>query len=335
MAYTIFTDPHLGTARTAHTSRSSSEALRLRLFKEADKLASLENPICCGDLFDKSNNNEETILHGFKVASNCKYVLAGNHDEDNVVGRVTSLRAIQSMGVTSIVSSDNLAKPYFFADGKLVFVPHHISQALFEEAIGAAFDNAIPGSVLFLHCNYDFYINNSDATLNLPATLAEKLLEKFNFIFIGHEHGSKEDFDGRVCIVGNTFPTSFSDISTKSCVVLSDDLTSYERKITFDAEVGFLTLNIDDAIDENKIKAASFIEVVGKVASPTEFIKLQSKLWDINSEIYCIRNNTSVATEVAAPVIDKSGFVSLEERLHTDIPEKYKNFMTKLLNEVV
>ena len=118
-------------------------------------------------------------------------------------------------------------------------------------------------------------------------------------------------------------------------MVLSDDLTSYERKITFDADVSFLTLNIDDSLDEGKVKAASFIEVVGKVASPTEFIKLQSKLWDINSEIYCIRNNTSVATEVAVPVIDKSGFVSLEERLHTDIPEKYKSFMTKLLNEVV
>ena len=95
--YTLFTDPHLGTRRAAHTTRDSSKKLTLALFKQAwDIIEDAENPVCLGDLFDRSQNSEDVLVQGYEIASNCRWVLAGNHDESDRADTVTSLRALSS-----------------------------------------------------------------------------------------------------------------------------------------------------------------------------------------------------------------------------------------------
>lgn len=335
MTYAIFTDPHIGTSRAAHTSRSSSEKLKKRLFDEAYKIASLPNSICVGDLFDSSKNNEEAMLQGFKVASKCKYLLAGNHDEDNVTGRTTTLRALKAIGVESIVASPSLSEPYYFNDGGLYFVPHHISQKLFNEAIEQAFDSVDGKAVLFIHCNYNCEFTDSDATLNISEAQVEKLLTKFSFIFMGHEHGHKILHDGKLVVVGNTFPTSYSDISSKYYVELEEDFSSYRVVKTFDVDTGLLILDINKEVNEQAVKNASFIEVIGLTKSSSDFVKFQDYLWSINDEIYAIRNKTVNEVEIqVTKKVEASSKLSLEDSLLSDTPELLKPLLIKLLAEV-
>lgn len=334
MTYTIFTDPHLGTSRSAHTSRSSSELLRKRLYSEAMKLASLENSICVGDLFDSSTNNEETLLQGFNVANLCKYVLAGNHDEDNIVNRVTTLRAIQSLGVKSVVASPDLSHPSCHIDGGLAFVPHQLSQSLFLDSLDMVMRRAPQGSVLFLHCNYSFEMNNqSTATLNLPEDIAKQLLSKFNYIFLGHEHGQKEHLDGRVVIVGNTFPTSFSDISSKRYVELSKNLEVVKSVPTFEVETGLLSINVNSLPKVSDVQAASFVDVTGQLDNSADFVKMQNHLWSINPELYAIRNST-VSKSVQAVKVENKSTLSIEERIHKELPDNLKPFLSIIMKEI-
>ncbi len=334
MTYTIFTDPHLGTSRSAHTSRSSSELLRKRLYSEAMKLASLTNPICVGDLFDSSTNNEETLLQGFNVANLCKYVLAGNHDEDNIVNRVTTLRAIQSLGVKSVVASPDLSRPSCHIDGGLAFVPHQLSQSLFLDSLEMAMNRASKGSVLFLHCNYSFEMNNqSTATLNLPEDIAKQLLSKFNYIFLGHEHGQKEHLDGRVVIVGNTFPTSFSDISSKRYIELSKNLEVVKSIPTFEVESGLLTVNVNSIPNVSDVMQASFIDVTGQLDNSADFVKMQNHLWSINPQLYAIRNST-VSKMVQSVKVENTSTLSIEERIHKELPDNLKPFLNIIMQEI-
>jgi DNA repair exonuclease SbcCD nuclease subunit len=191
--YTLFTDPHLGTRRAAHTTRESSKRLTLALFKQAwDVIEDAEKPICLGDLFDRAFNDESILVQGYEIASNCMWTLAGNHDETNREGTITSLRALQEMGCP-VISSPSMSSPYFFADGPMYFVPHHASQELFEQAMREAAEHAAReragrASVLMLHCNYDQPFATEDDTLNLSPAVAQKLLESFDYIFLGHEH---------------------------------------------------------------------------------------------------------------------------------------------------
>ncbi len=334
MTYTIFTDPHLGTSRSAHTSRSSSELLRKRLYSEAMKLASLTNPICVGDLFDSSTNNEETLLQGFNVANLCKYVLAGNHDEDNIVNRVTTLRAIKSLGVKSIVASTDLSQPSCHIDGGLAFVPHQLSQSLFLDSLDMVMRRAPHGSVLFLHCNYSFEMNNqSTATLNLPEDIAKQLLSKFNYIFLGHEHGQKEHLDGRVVIVGNTFPTSFSDISSKRYIELSKNLEVVKSIPTFEVESGLLTVNVNSIPNVSDVMQASFIDVTGQLDNSADFVKMQNHLWSINPQLYAIRNST-VSKTVQSVKVENTSTLSIEERIQKELPDNLKPFLNIIMQEI-
>ena len=95
MKITLFTDPHLGTERQAHTTRASAKALQQALYQKAMlvvKSSSLPK-FCLGDLLDKANNPEATVLQAYNVGIECDSVLSGNHDETNREGVVTTLGA--------------------------------------------------------------------------------------------------------------------------------------------------------------------------------------------------------------------------------------------------
>lgn len=264
---TIFTDPHLGTERAAHTTRSSSEELRMSLYYQAMSIVNTaEHPVfCAGDLFDKAQNKESTLVQGFNVASKCWMTLSGNHDELNRAGVVTSLQALKDMGVP-ICSAPDLSAPYFDHFESIYMVPHHASQELFLQACQQAAEHAAENrdglaSFLFLHCNYDFPMELTDSTLNLPASNAERLLEAFDYIFIGHEHNPSKHLEDRVVILGNCHPTSFSDISDKFIYHLDLETAELEQELVWQKDVQFLELKLGQDIPD--LSGVQFVQVVG------------------------------------------------------------------------
>ena len=45
-------------------------------------------------------------------------------------------------------------------------------------------------------------------------------------MLLGHEHVAREDFDGRLQVIGSHFPTSFSDLSDKRHLIFDTDTGS-------------------------------------------------------------------------------------------------------------
>ena len=96
MTWNIFSDPHLGVGRQAHTTAESSKRLDKAIFAAAMQAKSEEHPnFIAGDLFDKTFNSERVICQGIAVAAGNTVTLAGNHDETNREGTICSLEVVQ------------------------------------------------------------------------------------------------------------------------------------------------------------------------------------------------------------------------------------------------
>ena len=215
-------DYHLGVNRVAHTTPQSRLMLRQTIYQQAISVLEGENVtnIHLGDLFDKFNNNEEVIRQGAEVARKCAFVMAGNHDMSNRETAKGSFELLHSLGGFNTVTGTLVTYP--MENTTVVFEPHCLTQEEFVVKLGRWVndtENKLRESkrtkFLLLHCNYDSKFPQKDSTLVLERDMAEKLLEVFEYVLIGHEHNSRTDFDGRVVCVGNIFPTSFGDISDK------------------------------------------------------------------------------------------------------------------------
>lgn len=317
--YTLFTDPHLGTRRSAHTTRDSSKRLTQALFDQALRVVSNPHPICLGDLFDRAFNDEATLVQGYRIADRCELTLAGNHDETNRDGSVPSLRALGQMGCM-IVATPGLTDPYFFEylDGIFV-VPHHASQEVFETAMFHAAEQAIhsragKASVLMLHCNYDApdFMDVQDDTLNLSAEVAERLLNAFDLILIGHEHRPAKYLEDRVVILGNTHPTSFSDISDKFSYTLSigdDHVTLVEHPIWL-KDIGYREIRFGEKLPN--LDGVQFVSVIGmaeaeQAVAASDFVQ---EVWAAGKDLLAVRNAVVIgkafgeAEEADAPAIE-------------------------------
>ena len=328
----LFTDPHLGTARKAHTTRESSERLGKALYEQARLCSRFNDAVCLGDLFDRSNNPEHVLVQGMEVARNCAAVLAGNHDETNREGTVSSLRALEAAGF-NVIAATNLSTPYFCHLGyagypEVVVVPHHASQELFEQALDKAADyaSALKGTVLLLHCNYDFGFRCEDDTLNLSAAKAEELLKTFSMILLGHEHQPAEHFDGRLVILGNTHPTSFADISDKYRYKLDfgDGYMRLKRELIWSEAKGYRVVQYGDHAAVADLDGVEFVDVVGGVGADeavalSEFIQ---SIWDQHgSSLYAVRNNVVVGEAIGelASTDEPAAAVDMRSAIQADL----------------
>lgn len=264
---TIFTDPHLGTKRAAHTTRESSARLQEQLYFQAMAIVNTAvHPVLCnGDLFDKAFNPESILVQGYNVASKCWMTTAGNHDLTNREGTVTSLDALKAMGAP-VCAAPNLTDPYFWSEESIYIVPHHASQEVFEQAMREAAHHAVEtrdglASYIFLHCNYQFGLATEDNTLNLTAEMTDVLCEAFDFVFLGHEHNPTTHRDGKVVILGNTHPTSFSDISDKYIYHLELDTAELTPELIWSKANHYLELKVGQAIPD--LAGVHFIDVKG------------------------------------------------------------------------
>lgn len=218
-------DFHIGMTRTAnHTSESSqrreqeSRAVLLHALQTTHDVA-----VCAGDFFDKFSNPETTIIEAMEYADQFDVILSGNHDHSQRADTKSSLDVIASANLErGAVTSE----PFF---GKnLYLVPHCLSQELFMAALDDAQQRAARAEhnvprILVTHCSYDLSFELSTSSLNLTRERAEQLLTAFDYVLLGHEHVAREDFDGRLQVIGSHFPTSFSDLTDKRHLIFDTD----------------------------------------------------------------------------------------------------------------
>jgi len=324
--YNLFSDPHLGTKRAAHTTAESAQRLKDRLYTSAlmasDALHGIN--ICGGDLFDRAYNDETTLLQGYNIAHRCRFVLSGNHDETNRQGAMTSLHALKEMGAP-VVSCPDLSTPHFDHFKEFWMVPHHASQEMFDQALQEAADHASQSSdgnkYLILHCNYNCPFDTEDSTLNLSPEMAEFLLQHFTRIFIGHEHNSKLLFDDRLVIMGNTHPTSFSDVSDKFRWELdpaTDELTPVR---IWEESYAYREIKFGDPIPD--LAGVQFVDVIGAepVDNGVEVAEYVRSIWNAGNTLIAVRNNVEIIDHLASDGIDTSSpaLVNLSQRIHDDL----------------
>ena len=226
MKILIASDFHLGLSRKANFTAESSarreqvsrETLRQVLQTEHDYA------ICVGDFFDKYSNPENTILESVEFFREFDIVLKGNHDSSNRSDTNSSLDLLHGL-----VPSRDRSYGLVNTPGMRVWlVPHCPTQEMFLAQLDetqrlarvAADRNPTHTQLLFLHCNYACDFDLSTSSLNLPRERAAALLETFHWIFLGHEHTPREDFNGRLVVVGSHYPTAFSDLNDKRHLVL-------------------------------------------------------------------------------------------------------------------
>ena len=335
---TIFTDPHIGTSRQAHTTRESSAALKDALYIQAMNVVTrATNPVLCnGDLFDSACNRESVIAQGFNVASRCWKTVAGNHDLLNRLDTVTSLQLLQEQGV-SICAAPNLTDPYFWCEESIYIVPHHASQEIFEQPMKAAAAHAAEhrdglASYLFLHCNYDFAFAVDDNTLNLPVALAKELIDAFDYIFIGHEHNAETHLGGQVVILGNTHPTNYSDLSDKYIYHLDLETAYLTKELVWSKDDHYREIKLGSDIPD--LEGVQFVDVIGAkdVANAIDVTDFIQDIWKASyfqpegepgriTNMFSVRNKVDLKDSLSdvSTDIDAVEVVDLKTRINRDL----------------
>lgn len=219
--FTAISDSHLGRVWGAHCTPATRTALSNRYFDPVDEVAKLGVPILHGgDWHDKAHNSEAFILRSMAALENIKLVVAGNHDHVNREGAVTSLQLMEDMDSGTIVSNPDVMNDihvdYQRIRGVGVhMVPHHATQAQFEQALQkAALSARDEPSVLITHCNVGSIGGGKpDSCLYLTPQLVQMLEPHFDYILVGHEHLPRQI--GKVVVMGSTQPCNFGELGPR------------------------------------------------------------------------------------------------------------------------
>lgn len=339
----IYSDPHIGVSRKANTTRESSDRLKKKVFQVVNDLLSwpeyrMFTKICCGDLFDKFHNDEEAFLQGYEIASKTGIVLAGNHDMQKDLTLTSSLDALdkifealrdaaypapkilrhQNVGIHSVVLHNHR------------FIPHRPTQEEFEKCLRDLPATTEP-DYLYLHCSYERDFGNDytgeESSLNLTDEMATKVLEKgYRRIFLGHEHKPAEYLDGRVIIVGNTYPTSFGDLSDKRFILLDTETDIVQSVPLF---------SVNDLTWHGPVSAAfenykPFMSLVDDLGTE-ETAKIVRRLLS-HEEVYAVRVH-SQEKEIEMESVDRDRIDSLPELVRKMI-EKDKPHLLELYDDL-
>lgn len=304
---TFYADPHLGLSRSGNTTPRSSEKLRDRLFEQVEDIISRRGyKICLGDMFDTFSNNEHVLTRALAIFSGTSLTLSGNHDVVNQADKVGSLKMLDQahyrlLGSSRALFSD-FGRPCAFSwplpaeSVHVVAVPHVASQSLFEQSLDEAMETKIDryhgGSMLLLHCNYDISEDwATETTLNLTPGRATQLLGKFDYIMLGHEHAPAEHLDGRLIVLGNTFPTSLGDISDKRIAHMDEGKLRFEK--IWDASLGYAEFAHDQIPESTDV---SFARVKGEVdpADMLEMTQAINRMWKRSPDLYCLKVDAKI-----------------------------------------
>jgi len=325
MSVVIYTDPHIGVYRVTNTTPRSRKALQDRCVETVRRIHSravskhdCAPAVCLGDLFDKYDNPAQVTLSAATIFRQLRMCLAGNHDISNDATKRGSLELLHRLtdhfdGYEScailapfgtkdpaqLVHSRDLGKHRFFA------IPHVANNEIFENALHHAWKvgreskgGEHPGgkTVLLLHCNYNNDFCN-ETELNISEYMAESLLEVFDYVLLGHEHPHREAFGGRLVCLGNTFPTSFSDIGDKFYWTLEDDGELVGWKIWEASELHWRgDWRMAEDLSDEMIERVQFIELTGEatIADTKELSVLTRRLWRYCPDLLALRSKVEV-----------------------------------------
>lgn len=318
----FFTDPHEGRELKANTTPASRALLRAQLHGHAMQAASMPHPagktvhftVCAGDLFDTDHNSEEVLIAGAEVARQCGAVLGGNHDVVNILGRESSLSALAKLtGGDRFVLPPGPGKVGFemrlvqsdaghLGGVALYLVPHHAMQADFDQALDQAladaqrFDSTKLRRLLVVHCNYHLTFEAAETDLNLTDARARQLLKTFDYIVMGHDHRPRRECDGRVIILGNTHPTSFSDQGEK--LVWFYDSETNDWVTAVNAPEALRSVSAENLIELHKTErldtvlgSAEWLDVHGELPpeASVDLAKAMRACWKEIPYLYALR----------------------------------------------
>lgn len=252
----FYSDPHIGLNRKANMTVESNAARekyaldRLRiLLEEVSRGQNLGESVtvCGGDFFDKTSNPEEVILSALPIADLTDIVLSGNHDVHNREGRESSLTLLAEMFPGKVLLTDDSKLEGFSMElGQTLFcmAPHCLTQDAYMQMVDSLAKEADQYNgfrVLLLHCNWDMDPERlTESTLNLTKADAERLLSSFHHILIGHVHTPADYYEGRVKILGSTFPTAFDNLTDKRMLEYDCDTGAFTEHRVWSSERAFI-----------------------------------------------------------------------------------------------
>lgn len=301
----FFSDPHMGVERRANTTSSSRKALKQEIISQLKTILGAGHlSICLGDLFDTYRVPEETMLEAYWQFQNIYFTLAGNHDVINDRDAVGSLQFFSEALPAKVVSlpyGTSGFVPTEIGGAWIYSIPHTTTQALFEESLQAAYDSAQvltengekdKPRILLLHCNMnrpeEFL---SETELNLTVQDAVALSECFDHVLLGHEH-NPVDYPNNVTVLGNVFPTSFSDISDKRTLIFDTETGEMESEVHWQKDDHYLEVNWKALPDT--LAGIQFLDLTGKVTSDEVFeISETVRLaWKNGPDLLAVRDST-------------------------------------------
>lgn len=322
----IFTDPHLGLNRKANTTPKSRVRLADAMATAAMAAAASGDPrtvVCAGDLFDKFSNPEKSIIDGYIISKLCDVVLAGNHDSLNEKDTIGSLIVVEALcDNTDVIICPEFNVPFVMYGNlegmDLAFIPHHASQESFDSAVEMVINvKAQPLRAVFLHCNYENPMTEgSDTALNLTKAQAYSLLNRCDYVFLGHEHEPRQLLDGRLIILGNTHPTSFSDISNKFYYDLSKDTLAHTK--IWSMKEKFAQLKYDGKTFP-KIPEATILDITGEITMEqgVDLAEYVRGCWEDPNRLM-VRNNVSIVSE-SQGILEAMDFDRLPDEIEREL----------------
>lgn len=342
MSLAFFTDPHLGVQRGAHTTTASRQRLQDAVFKQAANIvqaAGGSGLVCLGDLFDQESNPEHILLQGLRIAERCLHVLAGNHDLPNRQGKSSSLDLLGNVtdSVMSRMSWSDQCSRSPCPDVALFMVPHKASQDMFDSAVQHAYQQAAHSKrsrILCLHCNYDSPFVQNDASLNITAAQVEQLLTVFDYVLLGHEHQPRKLHDGRLIILGNTHPTSFSDISDKFYYIWDGE--RFTENLIWSKADGYREIQWD-APDQALPDSVQFVNVVGNAPADQQasIAAKVVRLWKTHPNLLMVRSHVVVDDPLGNTPTEVTRTLNLPDRVSaalegTDLQPLWHDYLGRL-----
>jgi len=329
MIIRFFTDPHLGLTRNTHTTPASRVKLKQAMSVQANRiLDDAPGPvICLGDLFDKHDVDNNSLIDGLGIYQRCLVTLFGNHDlsnRDDIYSAIEVGAYLEPDKTHRYQPNEGKASCYSLEQMNIWWVDHKFSQEIFEQALQDAYDRAYVGDLLLLHCNYNSSFATQESTLNLTDDDAVTLLDKFSYVLLGHEHQPRLLHNGRLMILGNTHPTSFSDISDKyfyDFEIEGNHVKQIHRTPVWSEEYCCLELNWSDLEGLKSIPPdVQFISVNGVVPAPklATVSRQVSDLWKLSEGLLMVRNNVS-SEEDQIQEVEMAVCQSIPERITREL----------------
>lgn len=226
----FFSDPHLNRTWSAHsiptTREKLTEAYYLPVQELIAKYADKGVPLACGgDWFDRAHNPEKVIQRSAGLLKRIAVTVAGNHDHVNRDQAITSLALLgnldEDLGHHLAINPDHLNEAsvdlhYISDEVDLFIVPHHATQALFEQALfeaaKASKTTRATHHILMTHCNVgDPGGGKPDSNLYLTPALQTAMAQAFDYILVGHEHVPRRIGD-QLIVMGSTQPCNFGEL---------------------------------------------------------------------------------------------------------------------------